>query len=135
MLKIKDLTTGNDLDFEVKGASSFAWANDNKTIFYSVIDPVTLRSYRVYRQTLGAGKPELVFEEKDSKFSIGVSASKTREWIIVSSGSATTSEDRILPADNPMGEFNIFLPRVKDVEYDVYPHRSISLSAIKTRKI
>ena len=123
MLKIKDLTTGNDLDFEVKGASSFAWANDNKTIFYSVIDPVTLRSYRVYRQTLGAGKPELVFEEKDSKFSIGVSASKTREWIIVSSGSATTSEDRILPADNPMGEFNIFLPRVKDVEYDVYPHR------------
>ena len=123
MLKIKDLTTGNDLDFEVKGASSFAWANDNKTIFYSVIDPVTFRSYRVYRQTLGAGKPELVFEEKDSKFSIGVSASKTREWIIVSSGSATTSEDRILPADNPMGEFNIFLPRVKDVEYDVYPHR------------
>ncbi len=122
-LKIKDLTTGKDLGFEVKGASSFAWANDSKTIFYSVIDPITLRSYRVYRQVLGGPKPELIYEEKDTRFSTGVSGTKTREWISISCASATTSEERILSADHPEGEFKVFIPRVQDVEYDIYPHR------------
>ena len=134
MLKIKDLTTGKDLDFSVKGASSFAWANDNKTIFYSLIDPITLRSFRVYRQVLGNPEAELVYEEKDPKFSTGVSGTKTREWIVISSGSSTTSEDRLLSADNPSEAFAVFMPRVQDVEYDVYPHKDFFFIRYKDKE-
>ena len=123
MLKIKDLTTGKDLDFSVKGATSFAWANDCKTIFYGVIDPITLRGYRVYRQVLGNAKPELVYEEKDTKFSTGVSDTKTKDFIFISSHSSTTSEERFISANNPTESFKLFLPRVKDVEYNTYTHK------------
>lgn len=133
-LKIRDLTSGKDMNFTVKGASSVAWANDSKTIFYSVIDPVTLRSYRVYRQVLGLPKTNLVYEEKDVKFSTGVSAVKTREWVIITNSSSTTSEDRIVSADAPAEAFRIFLPRVQDVEYDVFPHKEFFFIRYKDKQ-
>ena len=104
-LKIKDLTTGKDLDFAVKGASSFAWANDNKTLFYSVIDPVTLRSNRVFRQVLGNPKAVLIYEEKDTKFSLGVTETKTRDFIFINTGSTNTTEELFVPADKPAEAF------------------------------
>ena len=134
VLKVKDLTTGKDLALSVKGASSVAWANDNKTLFYSVIDPVTLRSYRVYRQSVDGGKAELVYEEKDEKFSTGVSATKTREWIMIASSSSTTSECQLLPADKPMAAFEVFTPRVQDVDYDVSSHKDFFFIRYKDKK-
>ncbi len=134
MLKVKDLITGKDLDFAVKGATSFAWANDNKTIFYGIIDPITLRPYQVYRQTLNTASKELVYEEKDVKFTTGVSDSKTREWIMISSGSSTTSEERFVSADKPTENFNVFLPRVQDVEYSVYPHKEFFFIRYKDKE-
>ena len=124
MLKIKDLTTGKDINFSVKGASSFAWANDNKTIFYGVIDPVTLRAYRIYRQVLGSPAAVLVYEEKDTKFSTGVSKSKTKDFIFIGSSSSTTSEERFVSADKPDDKFIVFMPRVQDVDYSVYCHKN-----------
>ncbi len=123
ILKIKDLTTGKDLDLTIKGASSFAWANDNKTLFYTLIDPVTLRSYRVYRQVLGNPKADLIYEEKDAKFSLGVSDSKTKDYIFISINSSTTSEERFVSADKPTEIFKVFMPRVKDVDYSVFTHK------------
>lgn len=134
VLKIKDLTTGKDLNFSVKGATSFAWANDNKTVFFGIIDPVTLRPFQIYRQTLGNQQKSLVFEEKDVKFTTSVSGSKTREWIMISSGSSTTSEEQILSADHPEGKFSLFLPRVHDVEYSVYPHKDFFFIRYKDKE-
>ncbi|MFV0391249.1 MAG: oligopeptidase B, partial [Paludibacteraceae bacterium] len=133
-LKIKDLTSGKDLDFEMKGATSFAWANDNKTVFYGVMDQVTLRPYQVYRQAIGNPKTELVYEEKDPKFTTGVSETKTREWILISSGSSTTSETRFVSADKPMEKFNVFMPRIQDVDYDVYSHKEFFFIRYKDKK-
>lgn len=133
-LKIKDLSTGKDLDFEVKGATSFAWANDKKIIFYGVMDQVTLRPYQVYRQAIGNPKIELVYEEKDPKFTVGVSETKTREWILISSGSSTTSETRFVSADKPMEKFNVFMPRVQDVDYDIYSHKEFFFIRYKDKK-
>lgn len=134
-LKIKNLETGKDLNFSIKGATSIAWANDNKTIFYSVIDPVTLRSYRVYRQELGSRKrATLVYEEKDAKFSTGVSDTKTRDWIMITSSSSTTSETQIVSAEAPLADFSVFAPREQGVEYDVYPHKEFFFIRYKDRE-
>ena len=121
-MKIKDLTTGQNIGFTVDGATSAAWANDNKTLFYSTIDK-TLRPFRVYRQKLDEKKGAIVYEEKDSKFNIGLASEKTRQYIFIAAGSSTTSEELFISADKPMDTFQPFLPRVKDVEYSVEVHK------------
>ena len=121
-LKIKDLETGENVGFAIEGVTSVAWANDSETLFYSTIDDA-LRSYRIYRQRLDSDKAELIYEETDAKFRTYVYGSKTREYIFITSASSTTTEEQFLSADNPMGKFTTFMPRVKDVEYSITPHK------------
>ncbi len=122
ILKIKDLATDREIGFSVEGAASAAWANDNQTLFYSTIDN-TLRSSRIYRRALDEPQSTLVYEEKDVRFTTYVSGSKTREHIFIGSASSTTSEERYIDAGRPLDTFKVFLPRVQDVEYSVYPHK------------
>ena len=121
-LKIKDLTTGQIIGFEVEGVSSAAWANDSETLFFTVIDD-RLRPYQVYRQKLNDDNPTFVYEESDGKFTAYVSSSKTKEYIFIGSASSTTTEEHFLSADNPTEKLKTFMPRVKDVDYSVYPHK------------
>ena len=121
-MKVKDLASGENVGFSMDGVASVAWANDNRTLFYSLIDQ-TLRSSRIYRQTLDASAGELVYEETDARFGTYVYGNKTRQHIFIASASSTTSEERYISADRPADPFKIFLPRVQDVEYSVYPHK------------
>ncbi|PNE27574.1 oligopeptidase B [Tannerella sp. oral taxon 808] len=120
-MKVRDLASGQDVGFSVEGAASVAWANDNRTLFYSAIDQ-TLRSSKIFRRELDAAEPTLVYEEKDAKFSTYVSDTKTKQFIFITCGSSTTSDERYISADRPTDPFKIFLPRTKDVEYSVYAH-------------
>ena len=122
IMKVKDLASGKDVGFTVNGATSVAWANDNKTLFYGIVDN-TLRSYRILRQVLDASRADLVYEETDPRFSTYVSGSKTKQYIFITSASSTTADERYIPADKPLEQFKVFLPRVQDVEYSVYPHK------------
>ena len=121
ILKIKDLTTQQTIGFEVQGVSSSAWANDNETLFYSIIND-RLRSYQIIRRKLSDAQGTLVFEESDEKFSTYVSGSKTKEFIFIASASSTTTEEHLISADNPTADYKTFMPREKDVDYSVYPH-------------
>ncbi len=121
-LMIKDLETGNMLNDMIPMTTGGAcWANDNSTIFYSRKDEETLRSKAIFRHRMGADSSgdELVFEEKDETFSTFVYKSKSKEFMIIGSSSTLTSEYRILPADDPKGEFKIVQPRVRGLEYDI----------------
>ncbi len=123
-LKIRDLTTGRELEEFIPGVTSFVWANDNKTLFYTTITP-SLRPYRVYRHILGDRNPDqLIYEETDEIFNVGLQKSLTDRWIFISSSSFNTSEYRMIPASEPMKEPQVFLPRVKDVDYEVQHHDS-----------
>ncbi len=122
-LKVKNMETGEDLDLSIDKVSTFAWANDNKTIFYTVID-AALRPYRLYSHTIGAKKPtRLVFEESDGRFNIWVTKSKTNDFILCQSSSRSTSEVRLLSADNPAGNFSAFMPREQGTDYSVMHHK------------
>jgi oligopeptidase B len=99
---------------------SFAWANDNKTFFYSVEDAVSKRSYQVYQHVAGtAGPDHLVYQEPDERFDVYVGKSRSKAYLFITSGSHTTSEVRYLPADQPSGTWKILEPRKQGVEY--YP--------------
>jgi oligopeptidase B len=118
-LAIKDLRTGQVLADHAEKVGSVAWANDNKTLFYTVEDSAK-RQYRLYRHTLGSSADDvLVYEEKDERFELEASKTRSKAYILLLSGSHTTSEVRYLPADQPTAEWKVMEPRQQDVEY--YP--------------
>lgn len=132
-MRIKDLSSGEDVGFKVDGATSIAWANDNKTLFFGVIDN-TLRSYQVRRQKLDETESQLVYQEDDAKFSAYVSGSKTKEYIFIGSASSTTSEEHFILADQPMSKPTLFMPRKQDVEYSVHPHKDFFFVQYKDKE-
>ena len=121
-IKIKNLETGKILEKSIDNSSgSFAWANDNKTLFYTNRDIKTLRNDKIYRHTIGenSNKDKLVFHEKDNTFYTSVSKSKSNKFIIISSYSTLTSEFQFLDASNPQEEFKLFNKRKRGLEYSV----------------
>lgn len=121
-LRIKNLTTGEILPDVLPDVTGNAtWAADNQTIFYTRQDPETLRSHRVYRHVLGSDPTtdELVFEETDETFSTYVGKTRSEEYLAIFSRQTLSSEIRYLKADNPTGEFQVFLPRQRDHEYSI----------------
>jgi len=117
----KLLAYGVDKDAIPRSTGGAVWAADNKTIFYTSQNPVTLLSEKIKRHTLGtdAGSDVVVYEEKDPSNYIGVGKTKSDEYIVIGSSATLSSEYRILPANEPMGAFKVFQPRMKEVLYDV----------------
>ena len=123
-LRVRDLRTGKDSEVIADKVGSVAWANDNKTIFYTVEEDKTKRQYQLYRHVIGAetGKDDLVYEEKDERFNIGAGKSRSGKYIHLQISSHTTSEQRYLDASNPNGEWKLIAPRQQDVEYYADDH-------------
>lgn len=120
VLAVKDLRTGKTLPDHAERVGSVAWANDNKTFFYTIEDAQTKRQYRMYRHTAGTtGADTLVYEEKDERFNVNVGKSRSKAYVFSVSASHTTSEARYVPADQPTAEWKVIEPRKQDVEY--YP--------------
>lgn len=121
-LHFKDLETGELFPDKIENTTGGAvWANDNRTIFYTKKDPVTLRSNNIYRHVLGTPTEEdvLVFHEEDDTFTTFVYKTKSRKFIVIGSSSTMTSEFQILNADNPSSDFQIFSKRIRGVEYSL----------------
>ena len=119
-LAVKDLRSGKLLIDHAERVDSMAWANDNKTIFYTVEDAVSKRPYQLYRHTVGTTGPDtLLYEEKDERFEVGTGKTRSKAYLLLIISSHTTSEARFIPADQPMAEWKIIEPRKQDVEY--YP--------------
>jgi oligopeptidase B len=118
-LFVKDLRTGALSSEQIERTGSIVWANDNRTIFYTTEDPVSKRSDRFWRHTVGAPASDLVYEEKDELFDIGAGRSLDRRVIFVASYAKTSREYRYLPADRPAGKLEVIVPRQDGHEYDV----------------
>ncbi|WP_409017698.1 S9 family peptidase [Dyadobacter sp. CY323] len=121
-IHIKHLETGEILkDAIFPTDPGYEWGNDNKTLFYTATNPKTLLSEKIKRHTLGADpKTDVtVYVEKDNSNYIGVGKTKSDKFIVISSTATMSSEHRILDANKPEGEFQVFQPRIKNVLYDI----------------
>jgi len=119
VLQVKDLRTGQLLPERMERVTSVVWASDNKTLFYVTEDAVTKRSDKFFRHVLGSDKNDVVYDEKDELFDIGVSRSLDKAVVFLHAFSKTSTEARYLRADDPNGTFKVVLPREKEHEYDV----------------
>ncbi|MFD2185117.1 S9 family peptidase [Rhodoplanes azumiensis] len=121
-LFVRDIATGAVTEQGITdGAESFAFAADSATLFYVRREPVTLRGHQVWRHRIGTSPDTdvLVYEERDPTFSVAVSRSKSRRYILIESDQELTSEVRWLRADQPEGEFRVVEPRRPGLRYEI----------------
>ena len=118
----KNVSTGDVLDQTIPNTTGgVAWANDNRTVFYTTKNEVTLLSEKIWRHKMGsnATNDELVYHEKDESYYSGVYRSKSGEYIIIYNSSTLVSDYHILNANDPDGNFKNFSPRGTEHEYSI----------------
>lgn len=120
---IKDLHTGQTLQNEIPNtAGSLAWANDNQTLFYNVLDDAH-RPYQIYRHHIKEEGPDtLIFEEADEAFFVYPFKMKDSSYLGIYLNSKITNEVHLLDANTPTEAFWCFRPRQKGIEYSVQHH-------------
>lgn len=121
-IQVKNLITGEILPLKLeKTTGGSTWASDNKTLYYTRKDEVTLRSDKIYKHTLGTdvAKDVLVYFEEDDTFNTFIYKEKSKKYLIIGSESTLTSEYRILESNKPDEEFRIFQKRTRGLEYSL----------------
>ncbi|MDP5240728.1 S9 family peptidase [Uliginosibacterium sp. 31-16] len=129
-LRVRDLQRGRDLKLAHKGVVSLSWAEDEglhpedprPTLFFVTEDAQTKRASQLWRQGPEEVQPTRLFEERDERFNLFVARTRSRGLLILTSTSHTTSESRILPADQPRGRWRIVVKRRAGVEYEIDHH-------------
>ena len=118
-MQVKDLRSGKVLADRAERVTAIAWATDNKTIFYVQEDPVSKRSHKAFRHTLGGTTDELLHEEKDELYDIYLHRTRSGAYVIMGASSSTTSEMWMLAANQPAGTFKTIAGRKDGREYYV----------------
>lgn len=121
-LRIRDIETGLDLADTITGTSwgGVAWSLDDKWLFYVMPDD-SMRPWQVWRHKIGTPSSDdvLVLEEPDERFFVGIGATRSGEWIVIESGSKTSSEAWVIDSRTPTHEPTPVAPRKEDVEYQI----------------
>jgi oligopeptidase B len=123
-LFVKDLRSGELLGSPIPNTAwSMAWASDCRTLFYTVFDDAH-RSFKLFRHVVGddPGHDGLVHHETDEAFHLQVNRTRSGAYILLTLNSMSTSEVRVLPAGEPLGEFRVIHPRQPWMEYYVEHH-------------
>ncbi len=121
-LNFLDIQSGSLLTDKIENTTGqTVWAADNKTVFYVTKDNKTLRSSKIFKHRLGtpAEKDLLVYNEADETFSVSLSETKSRKYILINSTQTLASETRFLDASRPDTEFKVFEPRKVNHEYNI----------------
>ncbi len=118
-LQIKDLRTGKMLPDSIERVTSVEWSPDGKYIFYGQEDAVSKRTDKIWRHTVGStGADELVFDEKDVLFNVGIGRSRDKKMLLIGSYAKTSTEFHYLPAISIAdGKFSVLVPRREGHEY------------------
>ena len=125
-LRFRDLRTGEDLPDVVPDVYyGLAWANDNRTCFYTRPD-AAMRPWQIWRHRLGtpSGDDVLVRQEDDDRFYASVGRTRTGQYVVISVASKVTTEVWFVDADDAEVAPRVVEPRRQGVEYDVEHHHS-----------
>lgn len=118
-LQIKDLRTGKMLPDAIERVTSVEWSPDGKYIFYGQEDAVSKRTDKIWRHSVGTtATDELIFDEKDLLFNVGIGRSRDKKMLLIGSYAKTSTEFHYLPVSAiTNGKFNVIVPRREGHEY------------------
>jgi oligopeptidase B len=123
-LRIKDLETGTDLADAIPGTYyGVAWANDNRTLYYTTVDEA-MRPHKLFRHTLGTDPSQdaLIHHEADEAFFLWVRKSKSEQVIFLTLESKVTSEIQTIDANDPQAAPQMIQSRIREMEYQASHH-------------
>ncbi|HZZ44524.1 MAG TPA: S9 family peptidase [Tepidisphaeraceae bacterium] len=115
LLQIKDLQNNVLLPDSIPQVDSFVWSADNHVLYY-VKEDESKRGKWIYRHQLGSSKDQMVYEEKDEEFSLGLGRTRDKKFLVIVSESKTETEAQVRPADES-GKWRVILPRKKNLQY------------------
>ncbi|MBW3089360.1 S9 family peptidase [Bifidobacterium sp. 82T25] len=103
-----------------RGIGGASFTPDGKWVFWVGVDD-SWRPFAIWRHKVGTPVESdvCVYREEDERFWVGVGISFDERSIVIGTGSKTTTEVLMLPVATPEGEFQAFIPRQTDIEYDV----------------
>ena len=123
-VRVKDLLSGEHLPDVIPGMlSEIVWTSDSTGFLYGLANEQWRTDNARYHK-LGTPVSEDVelFKEADEGFRVGVSQTRSRQWIVLSSGDHVTSEVFLLPANDPLATPLLVSARKVGREYDVDEH-------------
>ncbi len=131
-LRITDLRSDTLLpDVLEDTAPGVVWSADNNALLYVTLDDL-MRPYKLWRHVLGTdqAQDELIHEEPDERFYLGIGLSSTDQYVIVSTGSQVTSDVHVMSTEavNQPGcsaALRLVEPRVDGVEYSLDHHYAV----------
>lgn len=119
-IRVLSLTTRELLDDEITGVMGGAtWDPSGDAFYYSTVDD-SWRPDKVWKHTLGTTQAddELVYTETDARFWLGIGRTRSDRFMMIASGSKTTSAYRVLDTQDRAAGFREW-PRVEGVEYNL----------------
>lgn len=125
-LRVLNVETGVYLSEAMTNTTGeVVWSSDSKSLFY-VVNTDNWRPYRVLRHVLGTDVrlDEVVYEEDDDGFFVGIDQSTSREYLLLSTASNVTSEVRVLSLATPTEVPTLIAERRDQHEYDLDHHRN-----------
>lgn len=123
-LQIIDLTSGSTLPDTIDDLTyGLAWSRDSDAIFYTLADDMQ-RADRVLVHRLGSSTDDdlIVHHEDDERFWVGLSATRSEQYVVINADSKTTSEVRVVDARQPESPAVVVEPRREGHEYRVEHH-------------
>ena len=120
-IRFKDLASGDLLDDVIEGTlGGGTWDRAGEHLYYTTVDD-SWRADKIWRHRLGTTQAddELVYHETDGRFWVGCGRTRSDRFLVVASGSKTTSEYHVLDADAPELGLRVFAAREEGVEYSV----------------
>eukprot|EP00563_Minutocellus_polymorphus_P008970 CAMPEP_0181023376 /NCGR_PEP_ID=MMETSP1070-20121207/2016_1 /TAXON_ID=265543 /ORGANISM="Minutocellus polymorphus, Strain NH13" /LENGTH=774 /DNA_ID=CAMNT_0023100383 /DNA_START=203 /DNA_END=2527 /DNA_ORIENTATION=+ len=120
-LYVKDIQSGEivDHDEKLECYGALQWGADDKTLFYLQFDEQK-RPFQLYRRIIGSDKPdELLYQDDDELYWVGLSKSFDDRYMFVSSGSKETSEVHFLDLTDPDATLQCVAKRRDKVLYSV----------------
>lgn len=121
-IRFKDISSNTTSEYSILNTSgSMGWSADGNFLFYVLRDEETLLPYKVMRHEVGTSQDQddVVYEEKDSTFYTSVGNTRSMDYIEINISSTTSSEVRLLKANEPLNKPITFLQREKDHLYSV----------------
>ncbi len=121
-IHVEDLRSGELLDDRIPAVTGeLAWANDDLHLFYTRQDPETLRSFQVYRHTLGddPARDALIYEERDPTFDVWLWKTKSRGYVVIDAAQTLSTESWVIDANRPIDAPRLIQARERGLEYDI----------------
>lgn len=117
-LKFKNLETGKTLYHSIDYVGGMIWLSDS-TIAFTKLDQQTFQSSKVFKYSLKTGETNLIYEEQDKRFSVGISRSRSKEFAFIRASSSDENELQVLNLKTPDAPWRMMVPRRKNHKYSV----------------